>query len=179
MKKNLLFILLFLIPILGVSQSVEFGFPQKDTNRYVKFVGLDKFDSISLKLSSLSISEYFGFKTKVSNDGFSINKYFTQGVTFVDANLLLSNVYNDTVTVYITNHPLVVDDGFVRGISLPDYSTVLVDGRREDLINTIIHELGHVLGLHHCENIKCVMSEDNEYDTSIKFCEHCLKEINN
>jgi archaemetzincin len=48
---------------------------------------------------------------------------------------------------------------------------------QERLIKEVLHELGHTLGLPHCENKKCVMVfsnsiEDVDYKGS-KFCERC------
>ena len=55
------------------------------------------------------------------------------------------------------------------------------------IIKESVHELGHVFGLRHCENRKCVMHFSNSIeDTDIKthvFCKNCknilrIKNIN-
>ncbi|MFN2443316.1 MAG: archaemetzincin family Zn-dependent metalloprotease [Thermoanaerobaculia bacterium] len=42
----------------------------------------------------------------------------------------------------------------------------------------VIHELGHVVGLHHCENYSCVMASAHSVERidlkSNRFCGHCL-----
>jgi archaemetzincin len=44
-----------------------------------------------------------------------------------------------------------------------------------------LHELGHILGLEHCPNPRCVMSFSNSiYDVDRKearFCEMCKKKL--
>ncbi|MCX7698251.1 MAG: hypothetical protein N2114_02145 [Candidatus Goldbacteria bacterium] len=56
---------------------------------------------------------------------------------------------------------------------------VLDKKTEERTIKTVIHELGHTFGLHHCENYKCVMFFSNQIsDTDNKsddFCERCKK----
>lgn len=61
-------------------------------------------------------------------------------------------------------------------------------GKKEDeevlilrMAKEIIHELGHLKGLEHCENRKCVMHFSNSiYDTDFKdyrLCEKCKRRI--
>ncbi|WFO75827.1 archaemetzincin family Zn-dependent metalloprotease [Desulfurococcaceae archaeon MEX13E-LK6-19] len=49
------------------------------------------------------------------------------------------------------------------------------------IVKEVIHELGHVLGLNHCTNRRCVMSFSNTiYDVDEKsayFCDKCIAKI--
>ncbi|MET1124056.1 MAG: archaemetzincin family Zn-dependent metalloprotease [Archaeoglobaceae archaeon] len=62
-------------------------------------------------------------------------------------------------------------------------STYRLRGERivERLIKEATHEIGHVLGLRHCRNRRCVMSFSNsvlEVDAkSDEFCERCRREL--
>ena len=51
----------------------------------------------------------------------------------------------------------------------------------ERVLKESTHELGHSLGLEHCENKKCVMSFSNSIDEvdnkGIRFCENCTKQL--
>ena len=51
----------------------------------------------------------------------------------------------------------------------------------ERLVKEIIHELGHLLNLRHCNNFSCVMSSSNAVDDldvkRARYCESCLKKI--
>lgn len=51
----------------------------------------------------------------------------------------------------------------------------------ERLLKEIVHELGHTMGLRHCENRFCVMNFSNsivEVDfKKYKFCNNCLKKL--
>lgn len=52
---------------------------------------------------------------------------------------------------------------------------------KERLIKEVLHEIGHMMGLPHCENKKCVMVYSNSIkDVDFKekkFCKHCSKAL--
>jgi len=83
---------------------------------------------------------------------------------------------------------------FVFGLAIPRLGSAVVFTRRlmspdknlymDRLLKEGMHELGHLLGLEHCRNPKCVMSFSNSvYDVDRKeasFCDKCkarLKEV--
>lgn len=40
-----------------------------------------------------------------------------------------------------------------------------------------IHEMGHMLGLRHCENRQCLMAEGDDLSKTAQFCANCAKTI--
>ncbi|MEB2836493.1 MAG: archaemetzincin family Zn-dependent metalloprotease [Desulfurococcales archaeon] len=80
---------------------------------------------------------------------------------------------------------------FVFGVALPTAGAAVVFSRRlyardrnlylERLIKESMHEVGHLLGLDHCPNPRCVMSFSNSiHDVDRKeaaFCEACLTKL--
>jgi len=77
---------------------------------------------------------------------------------------------------------------FVFGIANPFYKVALVFTYRlhstdrglyeERIKKEVFHEFGHLLGLRHCDNRRCVMSFSNSiFDTDYKswrYCEKCI-----
>ena len=80
---------------------------------------------------------------------------------------------------------------FVFGLASRDGACAVVSTQRlrgkderlleERLLKESVHELGHVLGLEHCDNRKCAMHFSNSLaDTDIKgseFCEKCSSRL--
>ncbi len=77
---------------------------------------------------------------------------------------------------------------FIFGLADPSKKTALVSTYRltgnkmvEHISKEVIHETGHLLGLRHCSNPKCVMHFSNTLnDTENKdiiFCKECRREI--
>ena len=117
-----------------------------------------------------------------------------------DAECVLKQLpsYKEALTLYITDKDLYVSGlNFVFGLALPYEGKSIVSiarlkesfyGKKEDkellILRTtkeIIHELGHLKGLPHCPDAKCVMHFSNSlYDTDYKgyeLCERCLRKL--
>jgi hypothetical protein len=84
----------------------------------------------------------------------------TSVIFFTDKKLYDSNL-RDYVRGYSTGVNLItrVGNGFIK--------------------ETLIHELGHVLGLPHCEDLSCIMAINNDEYDSGNFCKKCKRDLFN
>lgn len=165
--KNLLLTLIISLSFSGIAQ--------KSTNNlfnHITFIGLDSFDSTTLINTSKFVGEYLNCNVSVSDKTFPINEFLTKGPKFIKVESFMSNVKNDTLTVYITNRSLMYDGIIAKGVSSPCKSTILVNGKKPEINSIVIHEVGHILGLEHCDDKNCSMSNDYS-ELSPKFCPVC------
>ena len=66
------------------------------------------------------------------------------------------------------------EDLSVRGLTKLHGSVILMKNNPH-FEKVLIHEMGHVLGLRHCENLACVMAIRNDAEGTEKFCEQCIR----
>ena len=57
-------------------------------------------------------------------------------------------------------------------------TTVIVKGDKSIMKETLLHEIGHTLGLRHCDNLSCIMAINNDDEETGKFCKKCRKKAN-
>lgn len=182
------FILLIVFPFFSFSQDSldsiitskynpeEFGDVIKDSSVTIRISGLGDFDSTNLYDVSKKIESYFGFKTFFVDKNFDITGYLVKDTKMLDANLFLNSFKNDTVTIYVTNSILYYDK-YVAGAAASENLSILLDGKYYDLKDNVIHELGHIFGLGHCENENCIMSSGGSSIQIDKFCNKCLEKM--
>jgi archaemetzincin len=161
----------------------------------------EEIDSVAKGISNFYTKEVFVFKPIDIPLNFynkSINQYSADSLT-----IFLSKLRNDTVVevVGLTHEPLFTIkkdsrmsyfDEKIFGMGYqPGNSCVVSDYKfRTDkrilfvsrLRNVIKHEIGHNLGLGHCKNDKCIMSEMNGDlkildDSGDTYCEKCRKTL--
>ncbi len=178
--KKLIITITFLLTFIN-SYSQEYGEIVKDSSVKMRIIGLNKFDSLTLQKTKDLITEYFGFETAISNDTFNVENLFFNDENVINLDKFEQTVYNSIPTLYITNYPM-IDGNYesqALGATIKNFLSIMIDGSHpwEDLKIGIIHEVGHLYGLSHCENEYCIMNKKSVNNKNLKFCNKCVMTI--
>jgi hypothetical protein len=130
------------------------------------------------------------FAANIVRDFYKWNIVFESGVNIdismlnKDGHLQTINTFDELIktnserTLFITDKLLYDhNDVLLRGAAFGDY-LVVVRGEKRFMEETIIHEIGHLLGLDHCDNLSCIMAINNDDWETGDFCKECMNKIN-
>jgi archaemetzincin len=139
--------------------------------------GLGNYSNSTLRHAKQIVEETYGVPTKIIDPIQLSSDYYINGL--IDCEKSLEDFDNNQNKILLTDDGCysVEDNNTIGGLG-ELYGNIIIVGknRPNELKRVIIHEIGHNLGLSHCDNSNCVMSENRSNDVNtITFCEKCRK----
>jgi predicted Zn-dependent protease len=152
----------------------------KGGNVTFHIVGLGDYSQSDLVKAKKYVEEFYGFNCVVDgNVPTKPSMYVENSNTLNVTNCLAELSVHGQKTIYVTKEPLYSKQwGMLRGMTHMRGNTVVIKGG-EHLQETVIHELGHTLGLGHCDNKQCIMAIHNDAEDTGQFCSKCKNQLKN
>lgn len=140
---------------------------------------LGEVDQTILEYATNIIKEFFEFDCSIGYpERISSDMYFNENSKELDADRCIGKLDNQTLkTVFLCDLPLKIQESELRGYAVRHGKTMLVTANYSFLRETLIHEIGHSLGLVHCSDLTCVMAVSNDEYDSGTFCNLCSAKI--
>jgi hypothetical protein len=140
-------------------------------NQVIYISGLGDFNQSDLETASKEITDVFGFKCKIIDPIKTTSKLYVTNTNRLDENKCMISLNPKNKTVYVTNESLSVKSK--RGSAKKNGKFIIITNTENNVKKTVLHELGHTLGMDHCNNNKCVMATRNYDLCNGKFCNNC------
>ena len=104
--------------------------------------------------------------------------YIRNTTEILNADVCIEKLFSREKVLYIVDKKLWASGDYLRGYALQNGGTIIVRGDKSFLRETIIHEIGHTLGLGHCSDMSCIMAVNNDEYDSGNFCNKCKNQLN-
>jgi archaemetzincin len=136
---------------------------------------LGNVDNSDLTEAVKYVEEFYGYKCKIAlGVGITPTMKIKNTSDYINGEEAMNELNSYRNTIFIVDKRL-WHNNEVKGLT--DGTTIIVRGEKEWLKETLIHEIGHTLGLGHCDNLSCIMAINNdEYETG-KFCNKCKRHL--
>lgn len=145
---------------------------------HVTIIPLGNVDKSDLTDAAKIIKSFYGYSTSIGNPQPITEDMYIKGTDrILDAEFCIQKFFSYKKTLYIVDKKLWANGDYLRGYALRGAGTLIVRGEKSFLRETIIHELGHTLGLSHCNDKTCIMAIQNDAYDSGDFCNKCKNKL--
>lgn len=161
------------VKILNEKESEEVQ-PKPESVVHIK--GLGNYNQKDVDKVAEYVNKFFGYKC-IIEEGVPTNSEMYYGGNNLDVSQCIFELNRHGVkTIYVTNENVVNKGQQIRGGTFLRCNTVIVEHTDYDE-STVLHEVGHTLGLVHCDNPKCLMAINNDSENTMDFCDKCKKQL--
>ena len=127
------------------------------------------------------IEDFYGYDCSIGGiETITNDMYLNGNSSIINADFTiekLNQIEKTNKTVYLVNKEMYADNINLRGYAIRNGNTILVVADRTMLKETLIHEIGHSLGLAHCDDLTCVMAINNDEWDRGTFCSECFRKL--
>lgn len=147
----------------------------EQTDKRIHIRGLGDFNQQDLSSILNYIEEFYNFDCVIDSPVPSSKKMYIPKTDTLDVDNCIYELKRPNIkTIYVTSEKLVLNRQKIRGGTKLRGNTVIISSGEHNR-ETVIHELGHTLGLKHCDNLTCVMAIRNDQFDTEDFCDKCKK----
>lgn len=140
--------------------------------------GLGDHNPDSLNSIVKYIEKFYGYKCQIMSPVSTTPDMYVPSTTSLDAARTITVLKGTNIkTLYVTSENLVDRHLDLRGATYQNADVIIVELNDYNK-KTVLHEIGHTLGLEHCDNKNCLMSIYNDDYVVRDFCSNCKKKIN-
>jgi predicted Zn-dependent protease len=160
------------------SKSKSVSEKSEDTDVITFYIsGLGDYTESDLNQVKQIVENFYHYKCIITKSRETTSDLYTDNGNSLDAFKCLNSLSVDHKRyLYVTNELLYEDDVKLRGYARLHGNTVIVRSQPH-MKETVIHELGHTLGLEHCDDKTCIMALHNDAEDSGDFCKKCKNKI--
>ena len=140
--------------------------------------GLGNYNPDSLNSIVNYIEKFYGYNCQIMSPVSTTPDMYVPSTTSLDAARTITVLKGTKIkTLYVTSENLVDRHLDLRGATYQNADVIIVELNDYNK-KTVLHEIGHTLGLEHCDNKNCLMSIYNDDHVVKDFCSICKKKIN-